>query len=566
MTSNLKKYKIQDESLDEEDEIKFVAKNSNSPLRKTKISPIKNNQKMNEFNDDNIVDASLSQSVLKDKERTNARASVNKAHDLNNISNIDIHNMSDDTLNPNVSTTKILKKEEGNYHHVQIVDEDVENYKRKLDIALKNFRTDSLKDFLAIKRHLLAEQKQIIESEKQKCDAIVSAKLNQVEMLKESLAKTSSALNKELETKEKLTLYILKLKSQINNRKIKDKVYTNGIRADFKRNKKTKRISAKIKRNYLKRLKKNAFFGLKENFKDMQVVKALNGKDADCQRKTIEISQVYGREISDLRNKLVEANNQLEKLKESKNAISENLRKALMRGVVAMNMEAMNVLEDDTQTLNLNFNALDNITGTSNPNFTQIINQNSSNQMNQNPNNNYVTVNNIKQGQGMSTTNHQNMHNNINNINNNLNDPFNNFTEVSTVSNNQGSRYEIIPNTSLNSVFVEKAEGKVQGKDNNWVSAWPNANKGAVLGKEEQEQEIYRNDDQRLSKNRFNPNPTAVPNHTLTNRKSEVIRQGKVDDDDFYSVSSSNIGNFQQQNNYYDVLNTSKNNILVNRP
>jgi hypothetical protein len=77
------------------------------------------------------------------------------------------------------------------------------------------------------------------------------------------------------------------------------------------------------------------------------------------------MSQFYGKEISDLRNRLNEANIIIEKNKETKILLQENLKKALMRGVVAMNFEAMNILDQQTLgDLQLN-NPFGNITNMS---------------------------------------------------------------------------------------------------------------------------------------------------------------------------------------------------------
>jgi len=57
---------------------------------------------------------------------------------------------------------------------------------------------------------------------------------------------------------------------------------------------------------------------------------------------------MYGKEISDLRNKLNEANALIEKFKEYKHSMQENLKKSLLRGVTAMNLEAMTILEPES--------------------------------------------------------------------------------------------------------------------------------------------------------------------------------------------------------------------------
>ena len=96
--------------------------------------------------------------------------------DMKNLDN-DLEHENNDNINNNFNNDDNLENDNDNaYHHVQVIDEDVENFKRRLDIMMKNFRTDTLKDFMAIKRNLLIEQKACIENEKQKCDALLSSK------------------------------------------------------------------------------------------------------------------------------------------------------------------------------------------------------------------------------------------------------------------------------------------------------------------------------------------------------------------------------------------------------
>jgi len=151
-----------------------------------------------------------------------------KSLDLQNLNNS--KNDDEDFLNRNA-----------NFHHVQIIDEDVENFKRKIDILLKNFKTDSLKDFMSIKRHLLIEQKNAIEAEKQKCDSVVGAKTDQIEHLKENLEKTRNALNKELEIKEKLSMHFYNYRNNKKNQNLKKNIF-GAIKNHFIKKKNNKRV------------------------------------------------------------------------------------------------------------------------------------------------------------------------------------------------------------------------------------------------------------------------------------------------------------------------------------
>ena len=183
----IKKYKIEDESFD------------------------------NDIDNNNIFASSqMSQSIPKPTEqpvspqkidtlRTEKKENIDN-NNLNNISEINFTNLeiNDDSMQKENPTT--------NYHHVQIIDEDVENFRRRLDIMIKNFRTDTLKDFMTIKRNLLIEQKSVIESEKQKCDALLSSKGDLIEHLKDDLAKTQKMLNEQTIIKEKVTDVIFRQK------------------------------------------------------------------------------------------------------------------------------------------------------------------------------------------------------------------------------------------------------------------------------------------------------------------------------------------------------------------
>ena len=259
------------------------------------------------------------------------------------------------------------------YHHVQIIDEDVENFKRRLDIMMKNFRTDTLKDFMAIKRNLLIEQKTCIENEKQKCDALLSSKSDLIEHLKDDLAKTQKALNNQIIIKEKLVEILFK-KNHDKLIKNKKSLAFHGVLLKYHNKKKIKKDKIKkMRKKHWDNYKITFFKNLKQNWKDMKIYKIVSVKEKACDDKLNEMAQYYGKEINDLRNKLNEANLTIEQSNQSKAQIQENLKKVLMRGVMAMNMEAMNVLDKDVlpktdisaiaDNIMNNVNNISNITG-----------------------------------------------------------------------------------------------------------------------------------------------------------------------------------------------------------
>jgi hypothetical protein len=156
---------------------------------------------------------------------------------------------------------------------------------------------------------------------------------------------------------------------------------------------------------------------LKTNLKEMKTVKTINQKEKEFQDKLNEMSQYYGKEINDLRVKLQEANSTIEKYKESKNILQDNLKKALMRGVVAMNLEAMNVLEGDGINSS-NLKLMENLMGNLNLSNTSIPNSANNNKINDS--NHTITQGTAKNEENITnvtnTTNKNNFSNNSKSI------------------------------------------------------------------------------------------------------------------------------------------------------
>lgn len=104
----------------------------------------------------------------------------------------------------------------------------------------------------------------------------------------------------------------------------------------------------------MKHLKERGFKLLDKNRIENKTFNTILAKENEFKNKLNEMGQFYGKEISDLKAKLAEANASIEKYKENKIYLQENLKRALMRGVVAMNLEAMNILEPETEKSNNN--------------------------------------------------------------------------------------------------------------------------------------------------------------------------------------------------------------------
>lgn len=234
---NLKKYKIQDESFEDDSN---QVDNASSVIQKTDTYDNNNNkQNPNTYKQSHNYLIDDSESKIHYQDTSLLVGKDNNTHMDNRTGGNNKTNIHNESLNLNLENE--IQNNESNFHHVQIIDEDVENFKRRLDILVKNFRTDTLKDFMGIKRHLLTEQKSIIDSEKQKCDAMLSSKVDQIEHLKENLAKTKHALSNESEIKDRLGLYLYKLKSNKYNIKLKNKAFF-GLKNYFMKKKKANKV------------------------------------------------------------------------------------------------------------------------------------------------------------------------------------------------------------------------------------------------------------------------------------------------------------------------------------
>ena len=165
--------------------------------------------------------------------------------------------------------------------------------------------------------------------------------------------------------------------------------------------------------NAMKNLKERGFKLLENNRIENKTFNTILAKENEFKKKLNEMSQFYGKEISDLKNKLEESNILIEKYKENKAYLQENLKRTLMRGVVAMNLEAMNILEPESEKINNNNIVLNMANNMVDLNY---FNKNNLNENNFPENNNFSNFkNNVEKNEII----YQNNNNNNNNFENN---------------------------------------------------------------------------------------------------------------------------------------------------
>ena len=404
----IKKYKIEDELLDDQEDNLFYTQKEpivninqkNYQLNNSSYNPPQQLLQTQSNDTNNFQNSNFNNNIPK-PEPPIQKKDINNSEV--NITNLEFND--DITMQENNENNQQIND---GYHHVQIIDEDVENFKRRLDIMVKNFRTDTLKDFMAIKRNLLIEQKTCIENEKQKCDALLSSKSDLIEHLKDDLAKTQKALNSQIIIKEKLTEILFKKNHDKIIKNIKSLAF-HGVLMKYHNKKKLKKDKIKkMRKAHWDKYKQTFFKNMKQNWKEMKIYHIVSAKEKACDDKLNEMAQYYGREINELRSKLNDANSAIEQGNQAKTQIQENLKKVLMRGVMAMNMEAMNVLDKDmlpkNDINNMTNNILNNIS-----NNTNVINNNTESNINNISNNNNVVNSgiNIKVGSDEENNNMQ---------------------------------------------------------------------------------------------------------------------------------------------------------------
>jgi hypothetical protein len=169
-----------------------------------------------------------------------------------------------------------------NFHHVQVIDEDVENFTRRLDILIKNFRTDSLKDFMGIKRNLLKEQKNVINSEKQKSDHIINQKNEEIDKHTAELNFTKNALCREISVKEKLAAFLYNYRMKIRHLKLKKSGF-GGLKNFFIKRKKNAYHFNRLRNYVITKYKSKAYGLIMDNYKDCKNMNIIMIKEREFQ-------------------------------------------------------------------------------------------------------------------------------------------------------------------------------------------------------------------------------------------------------------------------------------------
>ena len=96
-------------------------------------------------------------------------------------------------------------------------------------------------------------------------------------------------------------------------------------------------------------MKKVIFKAWEKRFRKWKVAKDEEAFQARLKSDMSTISGNYNKELESLRSQLAEANSQIASDQTKMAQMQQNLKKTLMKGMYAMNMEAMSLMGDESQ-------------------------------------------------------------------------------------------------------------------------------------------------------------------------------------------------------------------------
>eukprot|EP00826_Nyctotherus_ovalis_P056043 TRINITY_DN7500_c0_g1_i6.p1 TRINITY_DN7500_c0_g1~~TRINITY_DN7500_c0_g1_i6.p1 ORF type:complete len:293 (-),score=69.32 TRINITY_DN7500_c0_g1_i6:851-1618(-) len=201
--------------------------------------------------------------------------------------------------NPMVDNSPVLKKskevltteEEAVNHHPQMIDEDVETFTNRLDTLIMTFRTESLKEFRRIKRNVLAEQAQRIDSEKTRCSALLTTKQDELERTKDALVTASAQARRSAAQIERFGAHLRKFNKKATVRLHK---MLAALREAVRRKRRNRRIVEMRLVQHNRVVKLTAFGGLKRNYAEY---KRRKNREQEEQRVKVVWTLTVGRGI-----------------------------------------------------------------------------------------------------------------------------------------------------------------------------------------------------------------------------------------------------------------------------
>lgn len=211
-----------------------------------------------------------------------------------------------------------------------------------------NFRSETISEFMKTKKQVLSDQAQTIDAERRRCNTLLGVKQSEIEQLKEGLG-SKSKLCEDLNIRcEGMSFWAGKAKMMLRIKLLQHQAfYALRKYRDFKKH--SKRVLEHKMRQYREKVKREVFKGWGMQYKQWKIVKNREDFDKAVKLELQHICSQYNKEIESLRERLNEAQAIVDNEQRHKTMMQENLKKAFMRGVCALNFEAMNILNPSDQ-------------------------------------------------------------------------------------------------------------------------------------------------------------------------------------------------------------------------
>lgn len=229
-------------------------------------------------------------------------------------------------------------------HTPQIIDEDTEHFKVRLEHLLNVFKTDAVSEFMGMKRSMLDDQNGRVRADTEKYLRMYEQKHEELTRTREDLLHRTRECEVQALRVEKMADAIAREKR--NTRTVRYLATPFALLLRYKEHRQVKKFKlSQAERANRRRLANKALNAWLKVFREESAQKRRDQQEKQLERETTEIANRYQKEIEMLREKLAEATQQIDSHEKNKAQLQDNLKKAFMKGICAMNFEAMSALQ-----------------------------------------------------------------------------------------------------------------------------------------------------------------------------------------------------------------------------
>ncbi|KAG2455136.1 hypothetical protein HYH02_000955 [Chlamydomonas schloesseri] len=227
----------------------------------------------------------------------------------------------------------------------QMLDLDVDSLAVKIDKHHCATKKAVLDHFMETKARLMQAQNDAVEEERRRCAARLAVKDEEINLLKAELEAMKNKAARLWEILNKACTLYGQAKVDLSNTKQLSQLFY-AWREQALILARRKRLAEKAEHWYTEvHLKRNVFRGWFRVAMREHRVTVNNRYIQEVEKAKRLIHEHYQGQIADLQRMLADAHAQLEREAEARNRLEDNMKRAFMRGVCALNIEAMNVMK-----------------------------------------------------------------------------------------------------------------------------------------------------------------------------------------------------------------------------